>query len=139
MPLNADEKERVRYHLGYLNISQQTALGLGFPSASQLQFIVESSMNEVLPESEKTVRRAIQELDCIEDQLSTFRTSLEVTKSGNVGIRGPEAFAELERQYGWWSGRLADNLGVPLNPFSITQSYQGVNGQGAGLVIEPQG
>ena len=135
MALSAEEKERIRYHLGYLNVSTPTAISLGFPTASQLQFIVESAMNNLLPEAEPGVRRAIQELDCIEDQQSQFRQSLEIVKSGNTVIRGPEAFAELENQYRTWSQRLADTLGTPVNPFSLQHQQLGTMGGG---VVEPQ-
>ena len=80
--LTPEERERCRYHLGYLNITEQVALSLGFPSASQLGFILESSMNNLLPEGEPGVRRALQELDCIEDQLSAMRPGLEAKKTG---------------------------------------------------------
>ena len=135
MPLTKAEKERVRYHLGYLNISQGAALSLGVPSASQTQFILESAMNDLLPEGEPGVRRCIQELDCIEDQNSTFRSSLEIIRSGSTHIRGSGAFDELERQYSRWAQKLADTLGSPLNPFSSHHSAIGTIGGG---VVEPQ-
>lgn len=133
--LTVEERERVRYHLGYLNITQQVSIGLGFPSASQLQFILESSMNALLPEGEAGVRRAIQELDCIEDQLSLFRTSLEVMRTGGgVEIRGPNAFRELEEQYVFWANGLSDTLGSPINPFGNRLLRLGAGPAG---VIEP--
>lgn len=132
--LTDPEKERVRYHLGYLNVSIATAIALGVPDASQLQFIVEAAMNNLLVDAEPGVRRAIQELDCIEDQLSAFRSSLEVSQAGNTKMRGPEALMELEQQYRWWGQRLADTLGTPTNPFSMT--WQQLGGLGGG-VIEP--
>lgn len=133
--LNDPEKTAIRYHLGYLNITTPLAIALGFPTASHLQFIVESAMNSVILSAEPRVRRCIQELDCIEDQQSTFRTSLEVVKSGTTTIRGPDAFAELDQQYRRWSQRLADLLGTPLNPFSA--QHQDLETQGGGQVIEP--
>lgn len=135
MPLDDREKERCRYHLGYLNVRTPVALGLGFPSASQLQFILESAMNDIMPEAEPGVRRAIQELDCIEDQLSSFRTSLQLRSSGGgVHFSGDDGMLALENQYKWWSQKLADTLGSPPNPFSLTHQQLGTLGGG---VIEP--
>ncbi len=135
MPLNDAEKERCRYHLGYLNVRVPTALGLGFPSASQLMLILESSMNDLLPDAEPGVRRAIQELDCIEDQLSAFRPALQLKSSGGgVQFSGDEGLLALEGQYRWWSMKLADTLGTPVNPFSLTHQQLGTLGGGC---IEP--
>lgn len=135
MALDANERERCRYHLGYLNLSQQTAISLGFPSASQLGFILESSMNELLVEAEPGVRRAIQELDCIEDQLSKFRTTLQLKSSGGgVQFSGDDGMLALEQQYKWWRNKLSDTLGSPPNPFSLTN--QQLDGSYGG-VIEP--
>lgn len=135
MALTEPEKTAVRYHLGYLSITQPTAIALGFPTASHLQFIVESAMNSIIPSAEPRVRRCIQDLDCIEDQQSSFRTSLEIVKSGTTEIRGSEAFYELDMQYRRWAQRLADILGTPLNPFSA--QHQDLQTQGGGVVIEP--
>ena len=134
MALTVEEKARVRYHLGFINISTPLAISLGIPDASQLQFIVESAMNNILREAEPGVRRCIQELDCIEDQMSSFRTSLEVSQAGNTKLRGADAFIELEQQYKWWGQKLADTLGTPINPFSM--AWQQLN-PGGGGVIEP--
>ena len=135
MALDVNERERVRYHLGYLNLSDQVAISLGFPSASHLQFIAESSMNDLLPEGEPGVRRAIQELDCIEDQLSSFRTTLQLQASGGgVKFSGDDGMMALEQQYKWWRNKLSDTLGTPPNPFSLTN--QQLDG-GSGGVVEP--
>lgn len=135
MPLDLNEKERVRYHLGFLNISPAGAIALGFPSSSQIQFIVDSALNSVLPEAEPGVRRAIQELDCIEDQLSVARTPLVLSAAGGgVKFRGADALIELENQYRWWAQSLADTLGTPVNPFSLKHQQLGTLGGG---VVEP--
>lgn len=133
--LNDGERERVRYHLGYLNVGAPRAISLGVPSASHPQFILESAMRDILPEAEPGVRRCIQELDCIEDQLSSFRGSLEVKRTGGgVELRGAEAFQILEDQYVSWASQLADTLGCPLNPFGKRLERFGA---GPGTVIEP--
>jgi hypothetical protein len=118
MALTDTERERVKLHLGYLNTNLGASISLGFPAASQSQFLVENAMTLLKPEGEPGVRRAVAELDCIQDQLSVARGRLAVSQAGDVHLRGPEEFAELETQYGWWSAELADILGVHVNPFS---------------------
>lgn len=134
MALSNAEKERVRYHLGYMSTNMSSSLSLGVPSVSQLQFILERQMVSLLVDAEPGVRRAIQELDCIEDQQSSFRRSLEVLSTGDVKIRGADAFAELDIQYSRWCQRLADTLGSTINPFSL--QHQTLNTMGPSVVIE---
>jgi hypothetical protein len=133
MALTESEKAAVRYHSGYISTSIGNALALGIPDASQLQFIVEAGMNNILESAEPRLRRCLQELDCIEDQMSAFRGSLEVVRTGSVEIRGPAAFEELDEQYVRWLAKLLDLLGVPRNPFSKDGQRYG----GLGMVIEP--
>lgn len=135
MALNDAEKERIRYHMGYLNVGQSTTISLGVPSSSQPQFILDRTMDNVLPAAEPGVRRCIYELDCIEDQMSKFRGSLEVKKTGGgVELRGREAFDILEEQYVKWAKQLGDTLGAPLNPFGQRLADFGA---GPGTVVEP--
>lgn len=132
MALSAEERAKVRYHLGYLNTSAGAAISLGVPSANQTGFILESAMNTILPESEFLVRRAVAELDCIEGQLSEARTRLSTQKVDEIVFRGDET-DQLESQYDYWSKTLADIFGVPINPFS--KKHQRLAGEV--FVIEP--
>jgi len=118
--LSLQERERIRYHLGYLNTAPGQSIFLGLPAASQPLFILESAMNSILPEAEDTARRAVRELDCIEDQLSQQRGRLGIV-TAETGIRFDIAGAlhELEDQYQLWARTLADVFGVPINPFSL--------------------
>lgn len=127
------ERERIKYHLGYLNTYLGSSISLGVPSASQTLFILESSMNDIIPEAESFARRAVSELDCIEDQLSQARDRLPASRTDQTYLRGPEEMDELESQYDLWSKKLADVFGVPINPFS--KVHQRVSGQV--FLIEP--
>jgi len=135
MALSLAERERVRYHLGYLSTELGASISLGIQTASQLLFILEANMGNILPEGEPGVRRCIQELDCIEDQQSSFRRSLEVKSTGDVHFRGSDAFDELDIQYSRWVQRLADTLGSVVNPFSL--QHQSLGTMGPSMVIEP--
>lgn len=120
--LSEADRERVRYHLGYLNVEPVSSIILGFPSASQAAFLVERAMDRVLPFAIPRVLRHLQELDCIEDQMSGSRKRLEAQQLGELKLRNsneePMEADLLEREYQRWAKRLADLLGVPINPFS---------------------
>lgn len=135
MPLNEAEKERVRYHLGYQNVGKLRTVSVGSPHATMPMWILESNMNDLLPAGEPGVRRCIQELDCIEDQLSQTRASLAVRRTAaGVELDGAAAMDALREAYVDWVGKLADTLGAPINPFSMALTRFGA---GPGTVIEP--
>ena len=132
--LNEEEKTAVRYYLGYPQVSTAALLSLGNPSKTQLNFILEYNMEHVLPRVEKWIRRCLQELQCIEDQMSSFRGSLEIRGVvGSVQLRSGEALEDLEWQYRAWVAQLCDQIGAPANPFS--QRLQ-LYGAGGNMVVE---
>lgn len=134
MALNEDEKTAIRYYMGYPQVSTAALLSLGNPDKSQLNFIVEFNMQHVLPGVEKWIRRILQELQCIEDQMSTFRGSLELRGVvGSVQFRSGDALGDLDFEYRKWVGQLCDQIGAPPNPFSNRLRLMGGDG---GMVIE---
>lgn len=133
MALSITEREKIKMHLGYLNVQVGNAISLGLPSASQLLFILERSFDDVRVEAEPLVRRAVKELDCILDQVSAARDRLQTSSVDKIEFRGPEEIAELESQYDHWAKRLADMFGVPINPFSKAHARYGQQS----ILIEP--
>lgn len=115
--LGEEEKVRIRHHLGYLNVQPASAIQLGFPRASQPQFLVESAMNNILVSAVGQIRKYISILDNIEDRLVGALDRLEASKLSEITLRADEHDA-LEREYYRWAQRLADDLGVPLNVYS---------------------
>ncbi|MCH7584457.1 MAG: type I restriction endonuclease subunit R [Acidobacteria bacterium] len=49
--LQEADRARVRHHLGYLNVEPVSSIQLGFPAASQPQFLVEIAMDRIIPEA----------------------------------------------------------------------------------------
>jgi len=133
MALTQPEKARIRYHLGFPNIGTATVLALGFPAGGHPAFLLESAMNQILPESEPLVRNAVLQCDCIEQQLAEARQRLKVNTAGNVILRGREELEDLEDQYDYWTDALVDIFGVNKNPFS--KKHQRVGGEY--VVINP--
>lgn len=141
MALSDDEKERVRYHMGYHGIAFKKSLTLGTPAVTQSLFILDSALIDLLPVAEKSVRRAIQQLDCLEDQMSDATQTAEIKSTGGAsagGVRyrdGYETFDIYDGQYYRWLTKLADTVGSPIAPFGQhNNSYLGV---GSASVREP--
>lgn len=129
MPLNDQEKERVRYHLGYMGTSfggdhAAASLSFGMPRPAQTMFLLESAIQTMLtnPYTLERVRKLLCILDKVESQIEAAACQLGVESVGNVKMRGAEPGRThtdlLEREYVRWAKRLADVLGVPLYAYS---------------------
>jgi hypothetical protein len=138
MPLTDGDREKIRYHLGYVNVGATNNNSQSFPppgtpgNAASLLFSVprpvetlfwvEDAMNLVLEIAVPRIRRLLAVLDQIEAQLIDSLTRLKAAEVGNIKLRpaqnGVSEQDALEREYWRWSGRLADQLGVPRYPFS---------------------
>jgi hypothetical protein len=93
------------------------SIQLGVPRASQPQFLVEASLNNLPQEAVDLVRERIAVLDGIEAKLIEAQTRLAANRLGEIELREDEP-GQLEREYRRWAQRLADLLGVPLNIYS---------------------
>lgn len=115
--LQEEEKVRIRHHLGYLQPNPVTTIQLGFPRASQPQFLVESAMNNIPEAAIGLIRKYVAYLDNIEDRLIGSLDRLQATRLAEITLN-PDEQDKLEKEYYRWAMRLADDLGVPLNVYS---------------------
>lgn len=131
MALNAAEKERARYHLGYLGTAPAASIQLGIPRPLQTVFLVEDALNSLTSESEDRVRRILRIMDGVECKLCEAQDRLAAKQLDALQLRDNEP-DQLEREYVRWGQRLADVLGVPLYPYS--NRYRNAGGTAAGSI-----
>jgi hypothetical protein len=117
MALTDAEKERVRYHLGYLGVQPAASIQYGLPKPIQTLFLVETAMSNIMAVSEERVRKILGILDDLEDKLVEAQDRLAADKLEELVLRRGEPDL-LEAEYNRWAGRLADILGVPLYPYA---------------------
>lgn len=117
MSFNNEQKERIRYHLGYLQVQPAAAIAFGQPVARQTLFLVESAMDRVIPQAETRILRILGVLDDIECKLVEGLEYLVASQLDSLTIR-EDHLDRLEREYWRWGGRLADILGVPFYPYA---------------------
>lgn len=129
--LDASEKERVRYHCGYLNVQPASSIQFGIPVPIQTLFLIEQSMNNILPSAEDRVRKIIVILDNIECKMVGAQDYLVASKLEDLTIR-PDHIDQLEHEYCRWASRLSDELGAPLYPGS--PKFRSLFGTGVGSV-----
>lgn len=117
MPLSTQDREKIRYHLGYINVQPAASISYGMTRPVQTLFLVETAMSNVLEESIPRVRQMVSVLDNIECRLIDAQERLKALQMGDLQLRPDETDA-LEREYLRWAQRLADVLGVPLYAYS---------------------
>lgn len=128
-PLTEGEKERIRYHLGYMETSfggnqAAASLSFGIPRPLQTMFLVEDAIQNLLTNlfAVERVRSVLQTMDNFELQLAAAVCMLAAESLGELKLRGSkpgETITDLiEREYVRWGWRLADILGCPPYPYS---------------------
>lgn len=115
--ITEDEKNRIRHHLGYLVTEPAAAIQLGYPRASQTQFLVEHALNHLPNAAVGQIRNYVSIMDNLENLLVEATTRFAAKRLGDIELRDDET-SMLEREYSRWAKRLADDLGVPLNIYS---------------------
>ena len=117
MAFTPEERQKIRYSLGYVNVSPAASINFGLPRPIQTLFLVEQAMDYILPGAEDNVRRILGILDGIECRLVDAQDRLAAKSLDNLTMRVDETDA-LENEYYRWGGRLADILGVPFYAYS---------------------
>lgn len=142
--LTESEKERVRYHLGYMETSfggNQAAASLqfGIPRPIETIFLVEEAIQRLLTNefAISRVRRVLTTMDNLERQLEAAACTLAAEQVGSLKLRGAkcgETFPDLlEREYVRWGMRLSDILGVPVYAYA-TRYRKSSCGSGPGSI-----
>ncbi len=115
--LTEQEKERARYHLGYLNVQGAASIQFGIPRPLQTVFLLEQSFTSLIDAALPRLRRILRIMDDIEDQLIESQQRLSAKRLDGIELRENEPDL-LEREYVRWGRRLADLLGTPIYPYS---------------------
>lgn len=122
--LSDQEKERVRYHLGYIETSLAATLQYGIPRPQQTAFLLELALERLVdPFAVERCRGLLNTLDSIECKLRESADYVVAESIGQMKLhplasRGKLASDSLESEYVRWAYRLADMLGVPVYAFS---------------------
>jgi len=124
MPLTDQEKQRVRYHLGYPSLTDAASVAFGVPMMNQTNFLVESALTRLLEASLPQVRQISSVMDGIEQKLIDAQDRLAAQKLEELTLNNNEPDM-LEKEYRRWGNRLADIVGAPIYPYSLRYRMAG--------------
>lgn len=120
--LTPAERSRVRDALGYMNVSPASSLHFGTPRPTATAFLVETAMDNILPDALERVRALLARIEATEQKIADATCQLSASRVGDVELRGilaGETITDaLEREYTRWCLRLADVLGCPVNMYA---------------------
>jgi hypothetical protein len=114
--LTEEEKVRVRYHLGYVNVGQASTFVLGTPASVDVSFILENAFLKILPAALSLVRELIGKCDACDAQLLEDMPNLAVDAVCDIKLRSDE-MQQLDMRYERWRTALANCFGVYPNPY----------------------
>ena len=128
MPFTAEEKVRVRLHLGYPLQGEVQSYFASIPFSRQTLYLLEATMARVAEESLATIRETIGYCDKIRKQIfcAAFQ-HMAATKLEDL-TPNPTYNADLRREYFFWQCQLSQQLGTPLN-----MDFSGVRTVDAGI------
>lgn len=124
--LTAQDKVKIRHHLGFLNVQEAQTFVLGTPAGVETQFAIEGAMNRLLPEAVPHVRELIER--CNETECQRFQSQdarVEVKQVGDIQIAGKDGVDTNVRDYNYWRQALANAFGIYANPFDKRDDLTG--------------
>ena len=114
MPLNEDDRDSVRFHLGYPNTSPNTTMAMGLPINLDGLFILEGNMNNLRESGVARVRSIVQIMDDILFGAKVDAIErMAVKRIGSIETQ-PDEVKMISRQLYEWACVLADQLRAPL-------------------------
>lgn len=117
-PFTDEETADVMRFLGYPNWQAMSqSIQLGYPAATQPMFLVMDSLPRLAASSRPAVRETLCQLRSTDAQIGTARGRMKTIRVGDVAMNVSEA-RQLREEYVYWQKKLADLLGVFVNPHS---------------------
>lgn len=123
MALSAEDRARVKMHLGYPLVNPVISIGLGMPAALSTAWLLDGAM-DALSETDggcDRVRRVLKIMDGVEDLLVASQERRAVTRADELSLNENEA-NQLEGEYQRWGHRLAETLGS--KPYHLSERYK---------------
>lgn len=127
MAFTDHQKSRIKHFLKYPDWqSLSNGIGLGIPAGYQSMFLVEQSFQRLTSGGEQSVLVDLENLECIEKQITSARSRMKATSIGDLKVN-PQEVQALTGELEEWRQRLSDDLGAPVNPYTMESRSGGIN------------
>lgn len=112
-----EEIGRFLYHLGYAQVQIASFLSFGVLAVTQTLFIAADALNRIPQSRVAIIRDLLAKLESIEQKIFEAADYLIASKLEQLELR-EDPTGLLEQEHTRWAHRLADALGVYVNPYS---------------------
>ncbi len=112
-----EEQGRILFHLGYSQVQISSFLAFGVLALSENEFISVSALQHVPQSRAMIVRDLLMKCEAIEAKIFEASDYLIADKLEQLSLR-EDPTGLLEQEHTRWAKRLADALGVTVNPYS---------------------
>lgn len=134
MAFTDQEKARIKHHLGYPDwTSLSNGIQLGFPAGGQHMFLVEQAFNRMTPDAEDSIRIDLCQCEDIERQMAEARRRFAAAQIGTLRVNDNEP-NKLRQELTYWKQKLADDLGCPINLYSLDEMHGTAGGRCARVI-----
>jgi hypothetical protein len=112
-----EEQGRILYHLGYPQVSISGFLAFGVLALTETMFVAVNALQHVPLTRAMIVRDCLAKCESIEETMFDAVNYLVATKLEQLELRDEHPDL-VEKEHTRWATRLADSLGVTVNPYS---------------------
>jgi hypothetical protein len=128
MAFDANQRARIKHFLKYPDWqSMSNGVQMGMPAGAQAMYLVEQSFERLTAAGETSVLDDLEQCESCECQLKDARRRMRAKSVGTIAVneREPNQIkAELEE----WRQRLSDDLGAPINPYTLPNPFSAGGG-----------
>jgi len=134
MAFTPHQQARIKHFLKYPAWESMTnGIFLGVPEGAQAMYLVEQSFRRLAAEGEESVIEDLDECERVECQIKDARKRLKAKKLGDMVVN-PDELRDLKVELEEWRQRLSDDLGAPINPYTLQNPNGGAGGINARVV-----
>lgn len=128
MPFSDHEKARIKHFLHYPAWGALTnGVQLGIPAGSQAAYLVDQSFQRLTEGGIQSARLDLEHLELIEEQMRCARSRIRAKKIGEIETNLGE-MDTLKGDLQYWTEMLANDMGVPVNPYAMEHLSGGICG-----------
>ena len=128
MSFTDQQKARIKHFLKYPAWqSMSNGIQLGIPAGAQAMYLVEQSFERLSAGGEQSVLLDLEQCEACECQITDARKRIKAKTIGTIATNRDE-LSQLKQELEEWRQRLSDDLGAPINPYTLQNPAQfGVN------------
>jgi len=123
MTFDANQRSRIKHFLKYPDWqSMSNGVQMGMPAGAQAMYLVEQSFERLTSAGEASVLSDLEQCEACECQITDARKRVKARTIGSIATNRDE-LTQLKQELEEWRQRLSDDLGAPINPYTLQNPF----------------